>query len=36
MNDALICSVEKEALENVKTENVITRFRKMKDRRGEL
>ncbi|XP_023767342.2 uncharacterized protein LOC111915937 [Lactuca sativa] len=36
MNGALICSVEKEALENVKTENVITRFRKMKDRRGEL
>ena len=36
MNGALVCSVEKEALENVKTENVITRFRKMKDRRGEL
>ncbi|XP_023753981.2 uncharacterized protein LOC111902371 [Lactuca sativa] len=36
MNDALICSVEKEVLENVKTENVINRFRKMKERRGEL
>ncbi|KAI3496070.1 hypothetical protein L1887_38420 [Cichorium endivia] len=36
LNDALICSVEMEALMNVKTENVISRFRKMKDRRCQL
>ncbi|KAI3691217.1 hypothetical protein L2E82_49437 [Cichorium intybus] len=33
MNDALICSVEHELLRDVKTENVISRFQKMKDRR---
>ncbi|KAL7616349.1 hypothetical protein Lser_V15G04463 [Lactuca serriola] len=34
LNDALICSVEKEALMNVKIERVIERFRKICNRRG--
>ncbi|KAI3737764.1 hypothetical protein L2E82_27776 [Cichorium intybus] len=36
LNDALICSVEHELLRDVKTENVISRFQKMKDRRDSI
>ena len=35
MNDALICSVKNEALNNVKTGYIITRLCKMEERRGE-
>ena len=34
MNDALICSVEKQALIDVKIEDVMARFRKMGLRKG--
>ncbi|XP_024979792.1 zinc finger MYM-type protein 1-like [Cynara cardunculus var. scolymus] len=36
LNYALICTIEKEALCNVKNKDVIDRFQKMKTRRGQI
>ncbi|KAJ9563852.1 hypothetical protein OSB04_009012 [Centaurea solstitialis] len=36
LNAALICTIEKEAYANVKNEDVIDRFQKMKTRRGQI
>ena len=36
LNAAVVCAVEKEALRNVKNDDVINRFQKMRTRREQL
>ena len=36
LNSCVICVVEKEALSNVKDEDVMNRFQNMRDRRGDM